>query len=163
MSSMSRFTIDVIGPVEDRSRLAARIEAAAACRCNDGDTAIPFASLVADWPDTEEYRAFWITSSSEEVLMKPDGACFRFDGESRNTPPVRLLLRLSEEFSVLSFRVRSTTDHLMCEEWLIRDGRAKLIQAVEDGVRGEAVWYVKDGIRIRPLPTWILQAYPMLP
>jgi hypothetical protein len=49
----------------------------------------------------------------------------------------------------------------MIEKWIVKGGRAKLIEAMEDAIREPEVWFVKDGVRLRPLPDWIDQSYPL--
>jgi hypothetical protein len=161
MSSLSEYTVQVRGPKEDREQFAALIEAAAWGQSRDGDIAIPFASVISDWHDTDEYRTFWITPGDDGCLFQRDGGSLVFRGQSRNTPPVRFLLRISEQLPTVSFGIESVTEHTMCEKWVVQKGRAKLIEAVEEPLREPEVWFVKDGRRVRPLPRWIDQSYPL--
>jgi|ERR1019366_2070405 hypothetical protein len=160
MSSLSQYTVEVCGPKGDQDQFAAIIEAAAWGQARDGDIAIPFSVIIPDWHETEEYRAFWITPNDGR-LFQATGVRLRFEGESRNTPPVRFMLRVSEQFPALSFEIESVTEHTLVEKWGVRGGRAKLIEAFEYAIREPEVWFVKDGLRLRPLPDWIDQSYPL--
>lgn len=160
MSSFTQFTTSLNGPKADQDEFAAQIEAAALGLSRDGDIAIPFASIFPDWIETEEYRAFWISPNNGQ-LFEMDGDKLTFQGESRNTPPVRFLLRISEQFPELSFEIESVTEHTMVETWFVQDGRAKLMEAFVDAIREPQVWYVKDGVSLGPLPDWIEQHYPL--
>lgn len=90
-----------------------------------------------------------------------NGDRLTFWGESRNTPPVRFLLRISEQFPELSFEIESVTEHTMVETWFVQDGRAKLMEAFVDPIWEPQVWYVKDGVPLGLLPDWIEQHYPL--
>jgi hypothetical protein len=153
----------VRGRKAERDQFAAMIEAAAWGQARDGDVAIPFAAVFPDWHDTVEYRAFWITPvpDPDGLLCQSAEDRLTFHGESRNTPPVRFLLRVSEQFPELSFDIESVTEHTMIEKWIIKNGRAKLIEAVEEPIREPEVLVVKDGIRLCALPDWIDQSYPL--
>jgi hypothetical protein len=158
--SFSEFKTTVIGPKADQDQFAAMIASAAWGLSRDGDVAIPFASIFPDWKETEEYRAFWITPIGGQ-LFQMDNDRLTFRGESRNTPPVRFLLRVSERFPALSFEIESVTEHTMFETWFVQDGRAKLMEAYLDAIREPEVWYVRNGIPLGPLPDWIEQHYPL--
>lgn len=160
MSSFTQFKISLCGPKADQDQFSALIEAAALGLSRDGDIAIPFTSIFGDWNETEEYRAFWITPN-EGQLFDVNGDRLTFWGESRNTPPVRFLLRISEQFPELSFEIESVTEHTMVETWFVQDGRAKLMEAFVDPIREPQVWYVKDGVPLGLLPDWIVQHYPL--
>lgn len=160
MSSMTQYSVEVKGPESDRLHFAGLIEAAVWGASSDGDIAIPFASIFPDWNDTEQYRAFWITPSDRQ-LFQSDSNRLTFSGESRNTPPIRFFLRVSEKFPALSFEIRSVTEHTLVETWFVKDGRAKLIEAFVDPIREPCEWFVKDGVALGPLPDWIEQHYPL--
>lgn len=158
--SFSEFKTTVIGPKADQDQFAKLIEAAAWGLSRDGDFAIPFASVIPNWHETEEYRTFWITPNNGQ-LFQMDNDRLTFRGESRNTPPVRFLLRVSEQFPALSFGIESVTEHTMVESWFVQDGRAKLMEAYLDPIREPEVWFVRGGVPLGPLPDWIEQHYPL--
>jgi len=163
MSSFTKYRVEVNGPKSDLARFAALIEAAAYGEAQDGDIPIPFASVFPDWHEAEHYRAFWITPINTEnrPLFRISGDQLSFEGESRNTPPVRFLLRVSEMFPELAFHITSVTEHTMVETWHVTHGGAKLIEACLDPIREPCIWYVKDGVALGPLPDWIEQHYPL--
>jgi hypothetical protein len=160
MSSFTQFKATVSGHKADQEQFSALIEAAAWGLSRDGDVAIPFTSIFPDWIEAEEYRAFWITPNNGQ-LFQVNGDKLTFQGESRNTPPVRFLLRVSEQFPSLAFYIESVTEHTMVETWFVQDGRAKLMEAFVDAIREPQVWYVKDGVPLGPLPYWIQHHYPL--
>jgi hypothetical protein len=160
MSSFSQFKITLDGPKADQDQFPALIEAAAFGLSRDGDIIIPFTSIFPDWNESEEYRAFWITPNDGQLFLM-DGDRLTFHGESRNTPPIRFLVRISEQYPSISFQIESVTEHTMVETWFVQDGHAKLMEAFEDAIREPQVWYVKDGISLGPLPDWIKQHYPL--
>ncbi len=160
MSSFSQFKTTIDGPKADQEQFSALIEAAAFGLSRDGDIIIPFTSIFPDWNESEEYRAFWISPANEQLFLM-DGDRLTLCGESRNTPPVRFLVRISEQFPQLSFNVESITEHTMVETWIVQDGHAKLIDAYEDAIREPTIWYVKDGVPLGPLPCWIEKHYPL--
>ena len=160
MSSFTQFTISFCGPEVDQDQFSALIASAAWGLSRDGDIAIPFTSIFGDWNETGEYHAFWVTPN-EGQLFEVNGDRITFRGESRNTPPVRFLLRISEQFPALAFHIESVTEHTMVEAWFVQDGRAKLMEAFVDTIREPQVWYVKDGVSLGPLPDWIEQHYPL--
>ncbi len=158
--SFSEFQTKVSGPKADQDQFAELIEAAAWGLSRDGDIAIPFVSAISDWHETEEGRAFWI-SPKDGNLFQVNGDRLIFRGESRNTPPLRFLLRVSEQFPALSFVIESVTEHTMVETWFVENGRAKLMEAYLDPIREPEIWYVKEGVSLGPLPTWIEHHYPL--
>lgn len=160
MSSFTRFTATVSGHKAEQDQFSALIEGAAWGPSLDGDIAIPFASIFPDWHESGEYRAFWISPNNGQ-LFAMEGDKLTFQGESRNTPPIRFLLRVSEQFPSLAFCIESVTEHTMVETWFVQDGRAKLMEAFVDPIREPHVWYVKDGVSLGPLPDWIEQHYPL--
>lgn len=161
MSSFTQFKTTVSGPKADQDQFAALIEAAAWGLSRDGDIAITFTSIFPDWQESEEYRAFWITPDKDRQLFQVDGDRLTFCGEARNTPPVRFLLRISEQFPALTFHIESVTEHTMFETWIVQEGRAKLMEAFVDAIREPQVWFVKDGVSLGPLPDWIALHYPL--
>lgn len=128
----------MFGPKADQDQFSALIKAAAWGLSRDGDIAIPFASIFTDWQETEEYRAIWITPK-DGLLFQTGNYLLTFQGESRNTPPVRFLIRISEQYPESSFEIESVTEHTMVETWFVQDGRAKLMEAYEDAIREP--WY----------------------
>lgn len=158
MGSISKFIVEISGPEPDRRCMIARLEAAFVGRSEDGDVIVRAAIAGAEAAEIDATPHFWLRPVDGQVFQET-GDHSNCEGESRNTPPVRYFAEISEQFPTLMINIKSVTDFMLIERWIIAEGMAKLIDAVEDPIVEPEIWFVKDGLQLQPLPHWIDEFY----
>lgn len=111
--------------------------------------------------DLNEHEAVILcdTQDGDGITVEQDAIIIK--GECKWSPPLALVLKLSEEHSGLTFEVSGNDlTNLHYQRWQFQNGHGSLLDCIEEAYydEDEETVYAINGIQLLPLPEWVAVA-----